>query len=471
VTTTSSPDDEGLKSQVLKELEKAKAFAKSLDFKKVKTGEWFFNLLKQVVKAYDRNASATYFQNKYPGLSPDEIADVLTSVTVTYATIAGAVAGVAASVNEIAVLGSGGLTATLFVGSIGAEMLYLSNLQMRLVLDMSVIYDLQLDLEDPEDILMIFGYALGVAPTEFIGKGVQRLARAGTKSLIKKIVSKGRRETLLKFGQKLGVKILQRTVIKFGVPVVSILAGGGYNHVTTKSVGQIAKQHFKNRGKVTDELRAIISRQNIYPLAVPVAVRFMAEVDGNMLPQEKELYRAMLSRMSFEDHTPTDFNRLVSDEQCILDAVSQIEDVELRKVLIDLLTLMAICDGIFANEEREFLTSAAERLGITLDMEQVEKRVKEYQVIVEKNVLEKGAGALGSAAVAAIGAAGQAAHKFKDALGKAVKPQDSAKPSASPIPTQDGPVERLKKLEQMLEAGLITQGEFDTKRAEILSAL
>jgi len=471
VTTTPSPDDEHLKSQVAKELEEAKALAKSLDFEKVKTGEWFINLLKQVVKAYDRNARATYFQKKYPGLSPDEIADVLTSVTVRYATIAGAVTGVAASANEIAALGSAGITAALFVGSIGAEMLYLSNIQMRLMLDMSVLYDLQLDPEDPEDILMIFGYALGVAPTEIIGKGVQVAARAGTTSAIKKVVSKGTLEALQKFAQRLGFKILQRTIIKYAVPVASAAVGSGYNYITTKSVGQIAKLHFKNRGKVTDELRTVISRQNIYDLAVPAAAMFMAEVDGNVSPKEKELYRAMLSRMSFEEHTPADFNKLVSDEQSILDAVSQIEDVELRKTLIELLTLMAVYDGILANEEREFLTSAAERLGITLDIEQVEKRVKEYQVIVEKNVLEKTAGAMGSAAVTAIGVAGQAANKFKDAFGRVVKRQDSDKPSASPIPTQDDPVERLKKLKQMLEAGLITQGEFDTKRAEILSAI
>ncbi len=431
MTTTPSSDDERLKSQVSKELEEAKALAKSLDFEKVKNGEWFFALLKQVIKAYDRNARAAYFQKKYPGLPSDEIADILTSVTVRYATIAGAVTGVAASVDEIAALGSGGMTAALFVGTIGAEMLYLSNIQMRLMLDMSVLYDLHLDPEDPEDILMIFGYALGVAPAEFIGKGLQVAARAGTKDIVKKVVTKGTREALLKFGKKLGFKILQRTVIKFAVPVASAAIGSGYNYVTTKSVGQIAKLHFKNRGKVTDELRAVVSRQNTYDLAVPAAAMFMAQIDGNVSPKEKELYRAMLSRMSFDEHTPADFQRLVSDEQSILDAVSQIEDVELRKTLIELLTLMAIYDGSLVNEEREFLMNAAERLDVSLDIEQVEKRAKEYQVIVEKNVLEKSAGAIGSAAVTAIGTAGQAANKFKDALGKAMKRRDSGTPSTS----------------------------------------
>ena len=467
--TTPTPDDEHVKAQVSKELEEAKTLAKTFNFKEVKSGEWFIKLLQQVVRAYDRNARSTYFQQKYPGLSPDETADILTSVTVKYATIAGAIAGVAATADEIAAIGSAGLTATLFVGTIGAEMLYLSNIQMRLVLDMSVLYDLQLDAEDPEDILLIFGYALGVAPVEVVGKGLQVAARAGTKGAIKKVVSKGTLEALEKFAQRLGFKILQRTIIKFAVPVASAAVGSGYNYLTTKSVGQIAKVHFKNRGKVTDELRTVISKQNIYDLAIPAAAMFMAQVDGNVSSKEKELYRAMLSRMSFEEHTPADFNRLISDEQSVLDAISQVEDVELRKTLIELLTLMAIYDGILANEEREFLTSAAERLGVSLDMEQVEKRAKEYQVIVEKNLLERAAGAMGGAAVAAIGTAGQAANRLKNALGKAVNRQDSGKSSTSPISTQDDSVERLIKLKQIFEAGLITQGEFETKKAEILA--
>ena len=467
--TTPTPDDEHVKAQVSKELEDAKTIAKTLNFEEVKSGEWFIKLLQQVVRAYDRNARAAYFQKKYPGLSPDEIADILTSVTVKYATIAGAITGVAATANEIAAVSSVGLTAALFVGSIGAEMLYLSNIQMRLVLDMSVLYDLQLDTEDPEDILLIFGYALGVAPAEALGKGLQVAAREGTKSAVKKVFSKATLEAVQKFAQRLGIKILQRTIIKYAVPIASAAVGSGYNYIATKSVAQISKAHFKNRGKVTDELRAVISKQNIYDLAIPAAAMFMAQVDGNVSPKEKELYRAMLSRMSFEGHTPVDFNRLVSEEHSILDAVSQIEDVELRKALIELLTMMAVYDGILANEEREFLISAAERLGVSLDIEQVEKRAKEYQVIVEKNLLERTAGAMGGTAVMAIGMAGQAANKLKDALGKAVNRQDSSKSSTSSAPTREDPVERLNKLKQMFEAGLITQGEFETKKAEILS--
>ena len=227
---TNTPEEESLKNQVASELEKAKQFAKSMDFEKAKNGEWFIELLKKVIEAYDRNARATYFQQKYPGLPADEIADILTSVTVRYATIAGAIAGAASTANQIAALGSMGMTVALFVGSIGAEMLYLAQIQMRLVLDLSVVYDLQLDAEDPEDVLMIFGYALGVTPVELLGKGLQVAAGAAAKGAVKKYLSKGTLDALKSFASRLGFKILQSTILKYAVPVASAAVGSSYNY-------------------------------------------------------------------------------------------------------------------------------------------------------------------------------------------------------------------------------------------------
>jgi hypothetical protein len=256
--------DEAVRDQVSSALDDEKRFVKTLDFDEVKSGEWFIRLLQKVVYAYDRNARAEYFQQKYPRLPPDEIADILTSVTVRYATIAGAIAGAATTANQVAILSSAGMTLPLFAGTIGAEMVYLARIQMRLVLDLSVVYDLQLDPEDPEDVLMVFGYALGVAPTEMVGQGIRMASRAGAAGAVKKYISKGTLEAVQKFARRLGLKILQRTILKYAVPIASAAAGSTYNYVTTKSVGKIAKAHFKNRGKATEELRTLVSRQNTY---------------------------------------------------------------------------------------------------------------------------------------------------------------------------------------------------------------
>jgi tellurite resistance protein len=410
---TSIPEDETLKTQIASELDKAKQLAKSLNFEEVKSGEWFIQLIGKVIHAYDRNARVSYFQKKYPGLPPDELADILTSVTVRYATIAGAIAGAAATVDQIAALSSAGMTVALFLGSIGAEMLYLSQIQMRLVLDLSVVYDLQLDPEDPEDVLMIFGYALGVTPTEMLGKGLEVAASAAAKGAVKKYISKGTLEALKDSARRLGFKILQRTILKYAVPVASAAVGSSYNYVTTQSIGRIAKAHLKNRGKVSDELRVLVSRQNTYDIAFPAAVMYMAQVDGQVSPKEKELYKAMLSRMSFDEHTRAEFQKLTAGEDNILDAIANFEDVEVGRSLLETLVLMAIYDGELAEQEREFLAEVAGRLNISLDMAEIERRTQDYQIVIQKNIFEKTAGLAGGAAVKAIGAVGQATSSVK----------------------------------------------------------
>jgi len=295
------------------------------------------------------------------------------------------------------------------VSAIGAEMLYLSRIQMRLVLDMTVVYDMQLDPDDPEDMLMIFGYALGVAPAEMLGKGVQVATKGATEYAIKKYVSKGTLKALQDMGKKIGVRILQKTVLKYGVPVISAAVGSSYNYVTTKSIGAIAKAHVRNRGQVTDELRLLVSRQNTYTVAFPAAAMYMAQVDGEFSAKEKELYQALLSRMSFEEHTQVEFQKLIANEENILNAISKIEDNEVKNSLVEVMILMSIYDGKLTNHEREFLEKAAAHLDISLDIGEVERRASDYRITVEESIYDKTAGAAKGAASRATNMAGQAA--------------------------------------------------------------
>jgi len=365
---------------------KQKKFARTLDIEQVRSGQWFVELLQKVVHAYDRNARTEYFRQKYPGLSPDEIADILISVTARYATVAGGVAGAAATSTQLSTLTSFGMTAPVFVGVIGAEMFYLARIQLRLVLDLSVVYDLQLDPEDPEDVLMIFAYAVGVAPTELLGTAARKAAGTGTGTLVKTYVSKNVLKALQDFARKLGFTILQRTIIKYTVPVASAAVGGVYNYITTKSMGEIAKAHFRHRGEFSGELQSLLSRRNTYELVFPAAAMYMANLDGELSPKERDLYRAMLSRMTFSEHAEAEYRRLVDDEANLIEAAAGIEDMELRRGLLDVLVLMAVCDGELADREREFLAKISSRLQVPLDFDEIERRTRDYRETVKQSM-------------------------------------------------------------------------------------
>jgi RNA polymerase subunit RPABC4/transcription elongation factor Spt4/tellurite resistance protein len=141
---------------------------------------------------------------------------------------------------------------------------------------------------------------------------------------------------------------------------------------------------------------------------------YIAQVDGQFSQKEKEFYKAVLSRMSFDEHTQAEFQKLIADEDNILEAIAKVEDVEVRRSLMETLVLMAIYDGELADKEREFLGNVAERLNVSLDIAEVERRTQDYQIVVQKNVFEKTAGVAGGATVKVIGVAGQAASSVKD---------------------------------------------------------
>ncbi len=236
-----------LKTEITAELEQSKEISKTFSPEEFRSGDWFLRLLLLVKGSYERNVRAEHFQAKYPDLSADELADKLISVATRYAAVAGGLSGVASSADELALVATGGIAWPLFIGAIGGEMIYLARLQMRLVLDLAVVYDLQLDPNDPEDVLMVFGYALGIAPVEALGQILQISGQAITKDAIRKYISKGTLKTIQDLGKKIGLKILQRNIIKYAIPIASIGVASTYNYTATQSIGKIAKIHFKNR--------------------------------------------------------------------------------------------------------------------------------------------------------------------------------------------------------------------------------
>lgn len=372
------PYEEDIKVRVSEGINEAREFAKTLDFEQVKSGEWFVRLLQKVVHSYDRNARAKYFQQKYPGLPADDISDILISVTARYAAVAGGVAGAAATSAQVGTLGTAGMTFPIFFSTIGSEMIYLSRIQLRLVLDLSVLYDLQLDADDPEDVLMVFGYAMGIAPTEMVGTLATRAAGGATTTLVKRYVSKNVLKAIQDFARRLGFKILQRTILKYTVPVVSAAVGGGYNYVSTRTLGTLAKNRFKNQHEFTDELQNLISRKHTYDLAFPAGALHVANLDGEFTEREYELYKALLSRMSFAEHTPAQLQRLVDDEERLLEAAARIESDEQRRTFLDVLVLMAVSDGELGGEEEQFLSMVANRLDMSLDLDDARRRAAHY---------------------------------------------------------------------------------------------
>jgi hypothetical protein len=115
-----------------------------------------------------------------------------------------------------------------------------------MVAELAKLYEVPLDDEDPEDIWIIFAYAVGGKASELAGGFGMKVGGAATKHGIKRVISKEILKQLQAIGRMIGVKILQKTLIKYAVPVVSIGIGSTWNYFSTKAIGKIAQKHFSS---------------------------------------------------------------------------------------------------------------------------------------------------------------------------------------------------------------------------------
>ena len=248
-------EDEKDRAALKRELEKAKGDLTELGgWEALKSGDWLLRLIQRSFKAYYTNANEGYFRAKYPKLNADQIANKLVSVASRNASLLGIVVGATISADEIVTVLTGGeggvgLPANIAIGvaSVGAEVVLLARFQLQLVANLAKLYGVPLDPDDPEDILVIFAFAVGGSVAELAGKLGAKVGGRLTERMVRKYVSKEVLEAIKSLGRKIGIKILQRTIIKYAVPVASMGIGGVWNYFATKAVGKIARKHFLAR--------------------------------------------------------------------------------------------------------------------------------------------------------------------------------------------------------------------------------
>lgn len=224
------------------------------------SGEWLFLLIQKCFKNYWEHADAEYFKAKYATQDVEFIRKKLTTVAAHNASLIGAATGAAVSTDEILAIVTGGeggvgIPANLAIAitAMASEAILLIKFQLKLVANLGKLYGVPLDPDDPEDVLTIFAFAAGGSIAEAAGKVGMKVGGKVATAAVRKYISKEVLETLKRVGAKLGIKILQKTILKYTVPVVSVGIGAGWNYMSTRAVGRIAKRHFTQREREVNE--------------------------------------------------------------------------------------------------------------------------------------------------------------------------------------------------------------------------
>lgn len=222
-----------LKDDIKEQLAEAKN-----DFKEIggwssfRSGQWLWQIIQKSFVNYWQNANTEYFETKYGTKDRKKLSNKLIAVAAKNSAILGGVTGAAISADEIVAITTGGeggvgLPANIAIAAaaIGGEAILIIRFQLQLVANLAKLYGVSLDPDDPEDILTILAFALGGSAADTASKFGMKVGGELAGRTAKAVFKKETLSALKRIAAKVGIKILQRSIVKYTIPIASIGIG------------------------------------------------------------------------------------------------------------------------------------------------------------------------------------------------------------------------------------------------------
>jgi hypothetical protein len=359
------PDEAADRKVVEQEQAAIKDFVKGLSGDDIKSGNWFTKLAAHALNSYTEKVDWQYFQDKYAGVPADVIVDQRIKMASRYAALEGGLSAGAYTATVVATIGSLGgaspATVPAAVATMTVDVAFISQLQLRLAYDISVLYRVPLDVHDPEDLWKLIRVAFTIKSGETANKTVSKAVPVMVRPLVKRFYS-GSTLTAGRALPVVGKHLLQRNVIKIGIPLVGVPLAVLLNRYTTLVAGRHARAVFRNEARVIELAEGISERSRHPQLMLWVAWLVLRANAKAKIGDDEALLMRHLVRLVRERHE-------VVDER--LAQVVDIDPAEVWKRLdaepgdlsdvVDAAERVATVDGDVDAREKAILAELRER--------------------------------------------------------------------------------------------------------------
>ncbi|WP_237540379.1 TerD family protein [Streptomyces sp. SID8358] len=306
-TVDTGGDDDADREFVKHERDELRDFVKGLSPDDIKSGGWFTKLSAQALSSYTDKVDWQYFRERYEGVPADAVVDQRIKMAARYAALEGGLSAGAYSAAVAATLGSlGGASAATVPAAVATMMVdvaFIARLQLRLAYDVAVLYRVPLDLSDPDDMWKLIRVAFTIKSGEAVGGGVVKAVPAIVRPVIKRFYSKG----VLNAARGLpvvGKYLLQRNVIKIGIPVVGVPLAVVLNRYTTLLAGRHAQAVFRNEARVI-EIAEGLSKRSRHPQLM-LWVAWLVIMADEKIADDEALLMRHLARLVRDQHQVVD---------------------------------------------------------------------------------------------------------------------------------------------------------------------
>lgn len=358
------PATDGEREEVQRDREELRTFIKSLDPKDITSGNWFTKLLAHALDTYTDKVDADWFKAKYPGVPADAIVDQRIKMAARYAAVEGGLsAGAYGAAAMAAILAP--VTVPAAAASVLLDVAYTARLQIHLAYDIAVLYRVPLDLDDPDDLWKLLRVAFTMQGAQLAGEGLLKNVPA----IVKPIVKAFYKGDVIKAGKSLpvvGKYLLQRNVIKIGIPIVGVPLSVGINYYSTLIAGRHARAVFRNDARIT-EAADRLTTDSEHPQSMLWVAWMLIMADGKISDDEALLMKR-LTKLADVKHnlTEEDLERVIDIDKADMWRRLDAENGDLLD-LIDVAQKTAEIDGDVNRLEKAVLDELRQRYGTSGD--------------------------------------------------------------------------------------------------------
>ncbi|MDP4332128.1 hypothetical protein Q7F20_01990 [Curtobacterium sp. A7_M15] len=287
------------RAAVEQEREELKDFVKSLTGDDIKSGNWFSKLLSNALNAYTQKVDAPYFEERYKGVPADAVVDQRVKMAARYAAIEGGLSAGVYSAAIVATLGTVGGASPLTLPAAGVTLLvdvaYIARLQLHLAYDIAVLYRVPINVDDPDDLWKLVRVAFTIRGAQAVSEGVTKVVPALVRPLVKAFYSKAV-FTAARSLPVVGKFLLQRNVVKIGIPVVGVPVSVALNYYSTIIAGKHARAVFRNDARVDEAATRAVSRTD-HPRSVLWVAWMIVLADGRITDDEALFMRKLVEQL------------------------------------------------------------------------------------------------------------------------------------------------------------------------------
>ncbi len=367
---------------VRKLLDDLKTHVKGYQYEDLSSGVWLGRFTTYAIRHYARRMDLETLRSAYPGLSADEIAERRIERAKRLAGIEGALAATAHTAAVSATLGSGGAASPLTLPAYAAvfvtDMFFMTLIRLRLAYDMSVLYERDIDLDDPRDKLDLVRVAFGMKAIDEHLMGRTRRAIRPSKRRTEDVKRGSVRLTRRVF-RSLGNRVFKRAAIKYTLPAASIPLAAVMNYRFAGETAELAQQVFRDKSVFRDAAKRIAQGGANDPLTILQTIWLVIRADSHASPEQSWLLEETLAAY--------DEAGAGEEAYAAFDSFGQVRDQDLlrrlswaptglRQAAYNAAAMAAIADRNISRRERRLLKQLAAVCGLAFNLAELEDRMK-----------------------------------------------------------------------------------------------